>query len=217
MPHLNNEEINVILHILNHCKTILKEHCDITRNHCKKKNGTEIFLNKSQPLNFNLSDFWSWNQSDLIENRTRGILAEFIVKKALEIESDKRIEWDNFDLITNKGKRLEIKSAAYIQSWEQKKYSVINFGISPTVGTKDNPEYDGIKRRWSDFYVFCLLKNKDQKTINPLDVNQWTFFVLKTEILNKYKSEQKTIRLNSLLELRPTECEFSELKKIIEK
>ncbi len=183
----------------------------------KKKNGTEIFLNKSQPLNFNLSDFWSWNQSDLIENRTRGILAEFIVKKALEIESDKRIEWDNFDLITNKGKRLEIKSAAYIQSWEQKKYSVINFGISPTVGTKDNPEYDGIKRRWSDFYVFCLLKNKDQKTINPLDVNQWTFFVLKTEILNKYKSEQKTIRLNSLLELRPTECEFSELKKIIEK
>ena len=66
----------------------------------KKKNGTEIFLNKSQPLNFNLSDFWSWNQSDLIENRTRGILAEFIVKKALEIESDKRIEWDNFDLIT---------------------------------------------------------------------------------------------------------------------
>jgi len=111
-------------------------------------------------LNFNLSDFWSWNQSDLIENRTRGILAEFIVKKALEIESDKRIEWDNFDLITNKGKRLEIKSAAYIQSWEQKKYSVINFGISPTVGTKDNPEYDGIKRRWSDFYVFCLLKIK---------------------------------------------------------
>jgi len=183
----------------------------------KKKNGTERFQIKNQTLNFELTEFWSWNQSNLIENRTRGILAEFIVKKALGIDSDNRIEWDNFDLISNKGKKLEIKSAAYIQSWEQKKYSEINFGISPTVGTKDNPKYDGIKRRWTDFYVFCLLRNKDQKTINPLDLSQWTFFVLNTEVLNEQKPEQKTIGINSLLALKPIECGFSELKKIIEK
>ena len=182
----------------------------------EKKKGTEKFQIKNQILNFNLSEFWSWNQSDLIENRTRGILAEFIIKKALDINSEKRVEWDNFDLITNKGKKLEIKSAAYIQSWEQKKYSEIKFGISPTVGTKSNPKYDGIKKRWTDFYVFCLLKNKDQETINPLDLNQWTFFVLETKILNENKPEQKTIGLNSLMELKPIECKFSELKKIIE-
>jgi len=183
----------------------------------KKKNGTEKFQRGSETLTFELSEFWSWNQSNLIENRTRGILAEFIIKKALEIESGNRIEWDNFDLISNKGKKLEIKSAAYIQSWEQNKYSEIKFGISPTAGTKDNPKYDGIKRRWADFYIFCLLVNKDQKTINPLDLNQWTFFVLKTEVLNTQKTKQKTIGLNSLLELKPVKCEFSELKKIIEK
>ena len=182
----------------------------------EKKKGTEKFQIKNQILNFNLSEFWSWNQSDLIENRTRGVLAEFIIKKALDINSEKRVEWDNFDLITNKGKKLEIKSAAYIQSWEQKKYSEIKFGISPTVGTKSNPKYDGIKKRWTDFYVFCLLKNKDQETINPLDLNQWTFFVLETKILNENKPEQKTIGLNSLMELKPIECKFSELKKIIE-
>ena len=183
----------------------------------KKKKGTEKFLNENQTLNFELSEFWSWNQSDLIENRTRGILAEFIVKKALGIDSEKRIEWDNFDLISKKGKKLEIKSAAYIQSWEQKKYSEIKFGISPTVGTKDNPNYDGIKRRWTDFYVFCLLNHKEQKTINPLDLSQWTFYVLETKILNEQKPEQKTIGINSLLELKPIECKFFELKKIIEK
>ena len=183
----------------------------------KKKNGTEKFQIKNQTLNFDLSEFWSWNQSNLIENRTRGILAEFIVKKSLDIDSDNRIEWDNFDLISNKGKKLEIKSAAYIQSWEQQKYSEIKFGISQTVGTKDNPKYDGIKRRWTDFYIFCLLRNKDQKTINPLDLSQWTFFVLNTEVLNEQKPEQKTIGLNSLMELKPIECKFSELKKIIEK
>ncbi|WP_189361787.1 hypothetical protein [Algibacter mikhailovii] len=183
----------------------------------KRKNGTEKFQNENQNLNFKLSEFWSWNQSNLIENRTRGILAEFIVKKALEIDSENRIEWDNFDLITKKSKKLEIKSAAYIQSWEQKKYSEIKFGIAPTVGTKDNPNYDGIKRRWTDFYVFCLLKNKDQKTLNPLDLSQWTFFVLETKILNEQKPEQKTIGINSLLELKPIECKFYELKKIIDK
>ncbi|MGV7107590.1 hypothetical protein [Flavobacterium sp. U410] len=182
-----------------------------------RKSGKEEFLENNEILSFNLTDFWSWNQSNLIENRTRGILAEFIVKQALEIKSDKRIEWDNYDLITNKGKKIEIKSAAYIQSWAQKNYSEIKFGISPTVGTKDNPKYDGKKRRWTDFYVFCLLEHKDQKTINPLNLDQWIFYVLETEILNKYKPEQQTINLNSLLELNPIECKYNHLKKIIEK
>lgn len=183
----------------------------------ERKKGTEKFKVKNQYLNFDLSNFWSWNQSNLIENRTRGILAEFIVKEALEIKSDSRVEWDNFDLVSNAGKKLEIKSSAYIQSWEQEKYSEIKFGISPTVGTKDNPKYDGIKRRWTDFYIFCLLNNKDQATINPLDLSQWTFFILETKILNKHKPEQKTIGLSSLLKLKPIKCEFSEIIKIIDK
>lgn len=181
-----------------------------------KKTGKEKFMIKNEPLNFDLLDFWSWNQSDLIENRTRGILAEFIVKKALKIEFEKRIEWDNFDLITNNGKKLEIKSAAYIQSWKQRKHSEINFGISPSVGAKDNSEYDGTKRRWADYYIFCLLKNKDQESINPLDLGQWTFFILKTEVLNKYKPHQKSIGINSLFKLHPTECNFSGLEKAID-
>ncbi|GGZ88262.1 hypothetical protein GCM10007028_28230 [Algibacter mikhailovii] len=211
----------MLKHATNHTQNHYKQYCTNSVNLpeiiSKRKNGTEKFQNENQNLNFKLSEFWSWNQSNLIENRTRGILAEFIVKKALEIDSENRIEWDNFDLITKKSKKLEIKSAAYIQSWEQKKYSEIKFGIAPTVGTKDNPNYDGIKRRWTDFYVFCLLKNKDQKTLNPLDLSQWTFFVLETKILNEQKPEQKTIGINSLLELKPIECKFYELKKIIDK
>jgi hypothetical protein len=39
----------------------------------KKEKVTEKFQIKNQPMNFEVSDFWSWNQSDLIENRTRGI------------------------------------------------------------------------------------------------------------------------------------------------
>ncbi|MBZ9628121.1 hypothetical protein LB450_08425 [Psychroflexus sp. CAK1W] len=183
----------------------------------EKKTGNEAFKHNNQQLDFNLSDFWSWNQSDLVENRTRGILAEFIVKKALQIESEGRVEWDNFDLITNTGKKIEIKSAAYIQTWEQKKFSNITFGIAETIGAKDSPSFDGLKRRWTDFYVFCLLKHREQNTINPMDLNQWTFYVLETKTLENQLPQQKTIRLNSLLKLNPIECNYSELKNAIDK
>lgn len=181
------------------------------------KSGEERFRFDEDNLEFKLNDFWKWNQSNLIENRTRGILAEFIVKLALNIDNDIRIEWDSYDLITKDGLKIEVKSAAYIQSWKQKKYSDITFGIAPTKGEPINPLYDGNYRRWSDFYILCVLENKNQKTINPLDLNQWTFYVLKTEILDQKIPNQKTIGLNSLLKLKPLKCNFHNLVKTIKK
>ncbi len=178
----------------------------------KIKLGTEKFCFQNNDLNFDISDFWRWNQSDLIENRTRGILAEFLVKKALGISNEARIEWDAYDLITETGIKIEIKSASYIQSWEQQEYSNIKFNIRRTV---DYENSENVLRRQSDYYVFCLLKTKNQKILNPMDLAQWDFYVLKTEILNEKVGNQKTIGLNPLLKLNPKKCTFSELKNAI--
>lgn len=180
-----------------------------------RKTGNEKFEFNNNKLDFELSEFWSWSQSDLIENRTRGILAEFIVKKALEIEDNNRVEWDDYDLITKKGVKIEIKSGAYIQTWEQKKYSNISFSISKTAGSKENPKFNGTHQRWSDFYIFCLLDCKNQKNINSIKLEQWTFFVLKTEVLNEKVGSQKSIGINSLMKLNPIKAKYNELKKII--
>lgn len=67
----------------------------------QRKTGTEEFWFNNKKLNFKLKEFWIWNQSNLIENRTRGILAEYIVKEALCIKDGLRIEWDSYDLMTN--------------------------------------------------------------------------------------------------------------------
>lgn len=189
---------------------------ELQKINTKRKKGSEKFRFENEHLNFKLIDFWIWNQSNLIENRTRGILAEFIVKQALNIKEGVRTEWDSYDLKTNNGIKIEIKSAAYIQSWEQKKHSNIKFGIAQKIGETSHPEYNGKLKRWNDYYVFCLLNIKDQNSINPLDLNQWTFYVLKTEIINKQIPNQKTIGLNSLLKLNPIQCNFNELKNVIE-
>ena len=174
----------------------------------KVKIGNEAFIEHKNALGFSILDFWKWNQSNIIENRTRGILAEFIVKEALSIDSQTRIEWDDYDLITNKGTKIEVKSASYIQSWEQEKFSSIGFDIKPTL--LQNGEY----KRMSDIYIFCLLSEKNQENINPLDLNQWEFYILETKVLNEKKLLQKRISLSALLKLEPKKYSFSQLSQL---
>ncbi len=92
------------------------------------KSGNEAFHLDGENLDLNLFSFWRWSTSDIVSNATRGVLAEFIVAKAMgNISSSVRNEWDAYDLETNDGIKIEIKSAAYIQSWHQEKLSTIKF------------------------------------------------------------------------------------------
>ncbi len=179
----------------------------------KKKNGTEKFEFNNVILDFNLTEFWSWNQSDLIENRTRGILAEFIVKNALGIKKGNRVEWDDYDLITDKGTKVEIKSASYIQTWEQENgFSDISFDIK--ISKRSDK---GKFKRPSDYYVFCLLDSKNQEKIDPMKLEQWTFYVKETKEIDRILGEQKTIKLKSLIKkLNPKRLKYNELKNEIQ-
>lgn len=113
------------------------------------------------------------------------------------------------------GTSIEVKSSAYVQSWEQSKTSVIEFGIAPHRSwNAETGEYrEGVKR-WTDIYVFCVFTGKEP--LHPLDTSKWDFYVLPTEALDREVPEQKSIRLNSLKKLKPYECQYVDLKKTIE-
>ena len=180
------------------------------------KIGNEPFLFKTKNLDFNLTDFWSWSQSDLLNNTLRGVLAEYIVRQDLGIKKSTRTEWDAYDLETENGIKIEIKSAAYLQSWKQSNLSQISFDIAPTKGwNAETNEYSTETKRQSNFYVFCLLHHKDKRTVNPTQLDQWTFYVLPTQVLEKQKKTQKRIGLNSLLKLNPTECRYGKIRTAI--
>jgi hypothetical protein len=85
-----------------------------------RKSGKEHFRYDFKNLNFTLKNFWQWAYSDLVGNVRRGVLAEYIIAEALGLTDKIRAEWDAFDLLTEKGLKIEVKSAAYIQSWRQK-------------------------------------------------------------------------------------------------
>lgn len=181
-----------------------------------RKTGNESFIFNSQTLHFDLLQFWQWSSSDLSNNAFRGMLAEYIVACDLGLENGIRTEWDNYDLITEDGIKIEVKSSAYLQSWHQDKFSKIEFNICPTKGWNNKTNKRSSERkRQADIYVFALLKHLDKSTLNPLDLDQWEFYLLPTSILNKKVPDQQMISLNSLLKLNPLKLRFGEIKEAI--
>ena len=141
-------------------------------------------------------EYWQWAYSGIVGNTDRGNLAEFLVARALNITADVRNDWEDFDLITGDGTKIEVKSSAYVQSWKQERRYEPRFSIAKTLPTWD---YTAItKQRWADVYVFCLLAHLDKETINPMDVDQWEFYALQTDVIDRELEDARSISLRNL-------------------
>ncbi|MGI9255638.1 MAG: hypothetical protein ACR2PY_01740 [Salinispira sp.] len=186
--------------------------------HISKKIGSEPFSfngDTAIPIQASVSDFWRWSASDLMSNTMRGVLAEYIVCRAIGSDSDFRQEWDAYDILTPENIKVEIKSSAYLQAWKQKDYSKISFGIQPTQGWDARTgEYSGEKKRQADVYIFCVLTEKNPKIIDPLKLEQWDFYVMRTAILNDKLGDQETLALRSLQKLKPRKANVSTLRDV---
>lgn len=120
-----------------------------------------------------------------------------------------------YDLTSPSGRRIEVKSAAYLQSWTEDYFSHIIFDIAPKRAWDPRSGYSPEKARHSDLYVFCLYtaRSREQSIMN-LDL--WEFYVLPTSVLDQHRPSQKSIGLNSLLSLKPIKSNFQNLGNTIE-
>lgn len=159
-------------------------------------------------------EYWAWAHSDLMDNAERGALAEFLVAKAVGDKSDHRVNWDRYDVTSDEGITIEVKTSAYLQSWGQDKLSVLNFGIGKTYGYDNKTNsYENERKRQADVYVFCVFKEKDQENVNVLDTSQWDFYVLSVKRLNEdtYYADRKSISLAALLKLGAEKCSYENI------
>ena len=137
-------------------------------------------------------DFYYWNSGNLLENRTRGAFAEWIIHQQLGICEEFREEWADVDATLPNGTTLEIKSAAYEQSWEQSKPSQIRFDC---------------KQRKSHLYLFGLLEGR-----KPEVLDAWHWWVVPTAML---PLNQKSIGLTTLRGIAGEPIPTAELKKLL--
>ena len=207
----------------------------------RKLTGLEHLMNGSTVLPFHIAEFWQWAYSDMLRNTNRGVLAEFIVKAALELggiytNNDIRSNFEPYDLVgpniehpfisesDNSNSleilpcRIEVKSAAYIQAWEPHPGTVprISFSIAPAKVPNEIGDYrpDAERQRNSDIYVFAIY-TATTKAQNIFDMNLWKFYVVKTSVLNEKCGEQKTLSLSKLKALSSPERSFGELCQAI--
>lgn len=162
-------------------------------------------------------DFWQWAFSDFMSNALRGILAEYIVAVALGGTHKPRTEWDAYDLMTEDGLKIEVKSAAYLQSWQQEKNSVVRFSISPKKGWDARTNTSSTEAvRSADIYVFCVFAATDKLIASPLDLAQWFFLVCPTRLLASNFGRQKTVGLSSLEQCGLVRLSFDQLAMAID-
>lgn len=164
-----------------------------------RRDGSERFHSGGSDLGFDLLGFWEWSASDVVSNATRGRLAEYIIAQAIGAANGVRDEWAAYDLSDPRSISIEVKSAAYIQSWHQDRLSTISFNCPKSLAwdPETNRQSD-VPCRQAEVYVFALLAHQDQGTLDPFDLSQWEFYVVPTVTLDRRERSQHSITLKSL-------------------
>lgn len=130
-------------------------------------------------LDATVADFWSWAFSDLRANTTRGVLAEFLVARAVGATQPVREAWDNYDVLAPDGTRIEVKSSAYLQSWTQKRHSDLVFGrLSGLEWDASRNEYSAERSVRADVFVFAVHTEREPDAYDVLDLSKWEFWVV---------------------------------------
>ncbi|MHB1459385.1 MAG: hypothetical protein ACYC5F_05980 [Thermoleophilia bacterium] len=179
--------------------------------------GETNFTREGKSSEITLLDFWAWAFSDVVTNTTRGILAEFIVATALGLNIVKpRDCWAKYDL-EYKGAGIEIKSSAYHQRWRQKEMSPISFSVPKSrAWESETGEMESESRRQADIYVLSLLAERDREAVNPINLDQWRFWIIETSFFNERKRSQDSITYNSLISERGEPVSYSDIKSSVD-
>lgn len=190
----------------------------LKKKEVKKLTGNEFFKDN----NFSILEFWQYGFSNLNSNVLRGSLAEFIVENLLKNRDEIGIRnpWDDYDILY-KDKKIEVKCSSYIQDWDQEDFSKIIFsGLkakdlywSKAVGEFNR---DNKKEYKADIYVLCFVDHKDIETLDLLDLEQWSFFILTKEQLKNISNDGSSISLTKLEKNDVASIKYVEVKEYID-
>ncbi|HJV21587.1 MAG TPA: hypothetical protein VJ570_02770 [Holophagaceae bacterium] len=157
--------------------------------------------------------FWQWAFSNFADNTVRGILAEYLVGTALGCDmSIPRDPWDDYDLLTPDGIRVEVKTTGRVQSWHSRNASPSFGGLKGRRTTADGASSEGQRAFRADVYVFALQTADSPEELRPLDLGQWRFWVVPRSLLARL--DQRSIRLSRVMSLG-REATFHTLPSVV--
>ncbi|HWX44611.1 MAG TPA: hypothetical protein VNY52_04735 [Solirubrobacteraceae bacterium] len=165
---------------------------------------------------FSVLDFWRWAFSDLRTNIVRGVLAEYLVARAVGDPSLLREAWGNWDVTTATGIKVEVKSSAYLQSWNQRKLSSIVFsGLTGREWSAGTNEFAADRALHAQVYVFAVHTCREPGEYDPLKIEDWEFRVMSAAQLAEHG--YRSVTLAFLDGHAPTAYRIDELRQAVER
>ncbi len=196
---------------------VSQDHADTV---LERKSGEELFRAGPENLGPNLLDFWRWSASDLLGDATLGVIAEFIVSRALGLDSAARLSSRGAcDFLLNYGRlKIAVSSASCIQSGTRVKPASIRFPLRSVPARNGSAGVLPVNlKKGADVYVFCLFTNADRQTADPLDVSQWEFYVARSAALDSNFPLGKSIGLPGLQKLGAVKGGYKDLPACIDR
>lgn len=165
------------------------------------------------------ANFSRWATGNLVDNRNRGIFAEWLVGQALGVieADDARTEWDAVDFRFDDLK-LEVKASGLSQTWNPLVPSTPRFRIPRQkrawfAATDDWVVYDPPQRS-ADLYVFCLHGSVPATNENVADPASWRFWIVATSVINEELGDQDSVGISKLDHLAAP-VSWSEIKTAV--
>jgi hypothetical protein len=177
--------------------------------------GSEPFRCSGRPLSLTLLDFWRWSESDLLNSLTRARLAEFIVATGLGARAEgPRDEHSSLELVTPDGVEVRVKSASFLKSFHQRDLSKVVFipQVRPSHSRGGSAHRETPR---AHAYVFALLHYVERATVDPLDLDQWRFFVPPTSKLEAVVTDQHALTVPTLDELSTGSVAYEDLRAAV--
>ncbi len=179
-------------------------------------NGKEKFISQNKDLDFGMLEFWCSKFSNVYN--IQEYIAEFLVEKALGIDKSHNTEyWTLFDILY-KDYRIEIKETGYYHPWNEngKISESRRFGITKANSKYENKDSNNLYERQNDIYVFCLNVGKTKETSNPLNIDNWEFYIVPTKTINEVCKNNKSISLNKVKKISE-KVNYFKIKEYIDK
>lgn len=195
--------------------------------------GDEAFSYAGASMNTTVKDFWAWAMSRLMADGPRGDLAEFIVSTALGVDTTiPKKGWGECDIIYDRHRRnekplrIEVKCSTYLQAWERPSLSKPVFSIAKTASCDIGEFEDGCRyigrddsppQRRSELYIFCLFAATDRAAADPMELDQWAFYIVPTRLINEKLGDQRSISLPGIARLGIAKCGYTEIKAAVDR
>lgn len=174
------------------------------------------FTYNNEDTGITMLDFWKFQYSNIYNMQE--YIAEFIVAKALGLNTAHNQDWWTLYDIFYRNKRIEVKETSYYHAWNEdgKCSRQRTFGITKANSAYENEGTENHYERQNDIYVFCLNTGETRDSSYPLELSNWEFYIVPTSVINEKCNDQKRISLGRIKNMGFTAKRYSEIKATID-